>query len=372
MLIMLVAVFLVIGILAFIKVKQIKAAIAMGALMAPPPDMVTTMVVKPQSWQPVLSAVGSLRAVNGVTVSTDLAGIISELAMESGTSVKKGDLLVQLDTTQEEAQLRSAEARLDLAKVDLERKRDLVTKKAVAASELDTAQSEFRQAQAAVEEVKAIVARKRIVAPFSGVLGIRQVNLGQYLNPGAPIVPLQSLDPIYVEFALPQQHLDKLQNGKKLRLHASDSTGVEFDGEITAIDSRVDDATRNILVQGTVPNPEHKLRPGMFVNVEVLLEIQDNILAIPSSAISYAPYGDSVYLVKDQEGPDGKPGKFVQQQIVRLGPTRGDLVSITNGIKPGDEIVNSGVFKLRPGAPVRVNNENVQPGADPSPKPADS
>ncbi|MHA3774272.1 efflux RND transporter periplasmic adaptor subunit [Verrucomicrobiota bacterium sgz303538] len=371
MLLMLLLVALVIGALGFIKYRQIQAAIAMGALMAPPPAAVTTVVIKPQTWQPVLSAVGSLKAVNGVTVSTDLAGIVSEIPLESGTRVKKGDLLVQLDTQQEDAQLRSAQARLELAKIDMERKRDLVAKKAVAASDLDAAQSEFRQAEAAVEEVKAVVGRKRIAAPFDGILGIRQVNVGQYLNPGAPIIPLQSLDPIYVEFALPQQHLETIAPGKKLRLTASGLTGQEFSGEITAIDSRVDEASRNIMVQGTIPNPDHKLRPGMFVGVEVLLPEQEGVLAVPSSAINYAPYGDSVYVVKEEAGPDGKPTKMVQQQIVRLGTTRGDLVTLLSGVKAGDEVVSSGTFKLRPGAPVQVNNV-VQPGESPTPQPPNS
>lgn len=371
MLLMLLLVALVIGALGFIKYRQIQAAIAMGALMAPPPAAVTTVVVKPQTWQPVLSAVGSLKAVNGVTVSTDLAGIVSEIPLESGTRVKKGEMLVQLDTQQEDAQLRSAQARLELAKIDMERKRDLVAKKAVAASDLDAAQSEFRQAEAAVEEVKAIIGRKRIAAPFDGVLGIRQVNVGQYLNPGAPIIPLQSLDPIYVEFALPQQHLETIAPGKKLRVTASGLTGQEFSGEITAIDSRVDEASRNILVQGTVPNPDHKLRPGMFVGIEVLLPEQEGVLAVPSSAVNYAPYGDSVYVVKEQAGPDGKPTKMVQQQIVRLGTTRGDLVTLVSGVKAGDEVVSSGTFKLRPGAPVQVNNV-VQPGENPTPQPPNS
>ncbi|RYD60483.1 MAG: efflux RND transporter periplasmic adaptor subunit [Verrucomicrobiaceae bacterium] len=215
------------------------------------------------------------------------------------------------------------------------------------------------------------MARKRITAPFDGVLGIRQVNLGQYLNPGASIVPLQSLDPIYVEFSLPQQHLETVENGRKVRLTAGGLNGEGFTGEITAVDAQVDEATRNVMIQATVPNPDHKLRPGMFVNVEVLLDTTDNILAVPSSAISYAPYGDSVYVVTESKGEDGQPMKTVQQQIVHLGPTRGDLVTITKGIKAGDEIVSAGVFKLRPGAPVKVNNE-VQPGSDPEAKPSDA
>ena len=207
-----------------------------------------------------------------------------------------------------------------------------------------------------MEEAKAVIGRKHILAPFDGYLGIRQVNLGQYLNPGASIVPLQSLDPIYVEFQLPQQQLAQLAVGKKLRVRATDVGGDTFEGEINAIDSKVDDATRNILVQGTARNPDHKLRPGMFVNVEVLLPETQGVVAIPSSAINYAPYGDSVYVVKNAPMPDGKPGKEVEQQVVRLGPARGDQVSVVSGLKEGDEVVTSGVFKLRPHAPVQVNN----------------
>jgi membrane fusion protein (multidrug efflux system) len=319
----------------------------------------------------VLSAVGSLRAVNGVTVSTDMAGIVSEIAFESGAPVKKGDLLVKLDTQQEEAQVRSAEAKLGLAKTDLERKRDLISKKAIAPSEWDAAQSQVNQMEADVEEMKALVARKRLAAPFDGLIGIRQVNVGQYLQPGAPIAPLQSMDPIYVEFALPQQHWETISVGKRVRLGASGLAGERFEGAITAIDSRVDESTRNVMVQATVKNPDHKLRPGMFVDVEVLLPEKDGVLAIPSSSIAYAPYGDSIYVVKEGPGPDGKPVKSVQQQFVKLGPTRGDQVSILSGVKEGDEIVSSGVFKLRPGAPVQVNN-SVGPGNELNPKPADT
>jgi membrane fusion protein (multidrug efflux system) len=371
MLVMLCLAILLIAGIAFWKYTNIKKGMAMGAKFAPPPTAVTTVVVKPQTWQPVLSAVGSMKAVNGVTVSTDLAGIVSEIAFESGTPVKKGTLLVKLDTDQEEAQLRVSVAKLSLSKTDLERKRDLVAKKAIAQSEWDTAQSQVAQMDAEVAGMRAIVARKRITAPFDGLVGIRQVNVGQYLQPGAPIAPLQSMDPIYVEFALPQQHFETISIGKKLRLGASGIAGERFEGEITAIDSRVDENTRNVLVQGTVGNAEQKLRPGMFVDVEVLLPEKDGVLAIPTSSIAYAPYGDSIYIVKDQPGPGGKSGKTVQQQFVKLGPKRGDQVSILSGLKAGDEIVSSGVFKLRPGAAVQVNNA-VQPGNDLAPKPEDS
>ncbi|MGB8166285.1 MAG: efflux RND transporter periplasmic adaptor subunit [Chthoniobacteraceae bacterium] len=365
---MLLLAFVAVALIGFLKYRTIRAGMAMGAKFAPPPAAVTTVIVRAQTWQPVLNAVGSLKAVQGVTISTDLAGIVSEIAFESGTPVKKGALLVKLDTQQEEAQLRSAEARLELARTDIQRKRDLVQKKAIAVSELDTAQSQLAQTAADVEEMKALVARKQLTAPFDGLVGIRQVNLGQYLNPGAAIVPLQSLDPIYVEFSLPQQHIEAIAVGKKLRISASGVTGDRFDGEITAIDSRVDEATRNVMIQGTMKNAEHKLKPGMFVDVEVLLPEKAGVLAIPSSSIAYAPYGDSVYVVKDTQMPDGKAAKEVQQKFVKLGPKRGDQVSVLSGLTAGDEVVSSGIFRLRPGAAVQVNN-SVQPGNELNPNP---
>jgi len=369
MILMLAAVFVFIAGIAYWKFAMVRAAIAMHAQFAPPPSAVTTVVVKGQTWQPVLSAVGSLRAIHGVTVSTDLAGIVAEIDFESGAAVKKGELLIKLDAQQEEAQLHSAEAKREWTKADLERKRDLVAKKTISSSDWDQAQSEFLQADAAVEEAKAVIRRKHIAAPFDGYLGIRQVNLGQYLNPGASIVPLQSLDPIYVEFNLPQQNLRSLAVGKKLRIRVAEIAVDGVEGEINAIDSRVDDSTRNVMVQGTVRNPDHQLRPGMFVNVEVLLPEQEGVLAIPVSSINYAPYGDSVYVVKPAS--DGKPGFEVEQRVIRLGPKRGDQVSVTSGLKDGEEVVSSGVFKLRPHAPVQVNNE-VQPGNELSPKPNDT
>ena len=357
--------------IAFLKYSAIRKGMAMGAKFAPPPTAVTTVKVKAQTWQPVLSAVGSLKAVHGVTVSTDLAGIVSEIAFESGTAVKKGDLLVKLDTQQEDAQVRSAEAKLTLAKSDIERKRDLIVKKAIAESDLDTAQSQLTQAQAAVAEMTALVSRKRLTAPFDGIAGIRQVNVGQYLNPGAAIVPLQSLDPIYVEFSMPQQHFDLLVVGKKLRVGVNGLAGERFDAEITAVDSLVDANTRNVMVQGTVKNPDHKLRPGMFADVEVLLPDKEGVLAIPTSSIAYAPYGDSVYVVREKTGADGKTAKEVEQRFVTLGPKRGDQVSVVKGLKDGDEVVSAGVFRLRPGAAVQVDN-SVQPGNELQPKPADT
>jgi membrane fusion protein (multidrug efflux system) len=272
-----------------------------------------------------------------------------------------------LDSQQEEAQLQSAEARRDLAKISLDRQHRLVTDGAVSRSDYDAAESEFRQASAAVDDARALIARKTITAPFDGMVGIRRVDLGQYLDVGAPIVSLQSMDPIYVEFALPQQDLGQIAVGKALRIKAAGVAGEQFDGEITAIDSRLDDSTRNITVQGTIKNPENRLLPGMFVNVDVLLPEKDAIF-VPTSSISYAPYGDSVFIVQSKQGAEGSADKEVQQQFVKLGPSRGDQVTVLSGIKEGDEIVSSGVFKLRGGAAVQVNN-SVQPGNEVNPNP---
>jgi membrane fusion protein (multidrug efflux system) len=360
---------LVLG-LGFVTFRNIHKAQAMGAMMAPQPTAVSTLIVKPQSWQPVLSAVGSLRSVNGTTLSTDLAGIVSKIEFESGAQVSKGALVIELDTQQEQAQLQAEEAKLAFAKIDLTRKKELIAKKAIAPSDLDTAETGLRQQEAMVQSAKALIGRKRITAPFDGVIGIRQVSLGQYLNPGAMIAPLQSFDPIYVEFSLPQQHLASLSEGKKIRVRAAGIES-EFEGEITAIDSRVDESTRNIVVQGTLSNPERKLRSGMFVNVEVLLPTQEGVIAIPSSSISYATYGDSVFVLKDGQTLDGKPSKVVKQVTVRLGATRGDQVTIASGLKAGDEIATGGVFRLQNGAPVQINN-SVQPGNELNPKPPES
>jgi membrane fusion protein, multidrug efflux system len=356
-----VALLFIVAIGAF-KVWQIRTGMAMAAQFAPPPSAITTAVAKAEQWQPVLSAVGSLRAVNGVTVSTDLAGIISQIAFESGVTVKKGDLLVKLDSQQEEAQLHSAEARRDWASVSLERQRSLVSSGAVSKSDYDSAESAFRQATAAVDDARALIARKSITAPFDGLLGIRQADLGQYLNVGAPIVALQSTDPIYVDFQLPQQNMEQVAVGKKIRVKAVGVSGAGFEGEIAAIDSHFDDSTRNFMIRGTVRNAEARLRPGMFVNVEVLLP-EENVVSVPASSINYAPYGDSIFVVKDQQG-----AKEAQQQFVKLGETRGDQVAILSGVKAGDEVASSGVFKLRSGAPVKVDN-SIQPGNDANPNP---
>lgn len=359
----------IVGGLVFLKYSQFQAMASMKFEL--PPTSVTSMVVEAEEWQPTLGSVGTVEAVNGVTVSTDLPGIVEQILFESGQHVKQGSTLVKLDTRQEEAQLKSSEARLQLAKSNLERQKGLLEKRVSAQSDYDAAQAEYQQAQAAVAEVQATIERKTIRAPFDGVLGIRQVNLGQYLQSGDPVVPLQSLDPIYVNFSLPQQRLNDLAVGGEVRVSADGLPGEKFTGKITSIDAVIDEATRNVLVQATLGNSDHKLRPGMFVTVEVLLPRNEKILAVPASAVNYAPYGDSIFVIEKMKTPEGKEYDGVRQQIVKLGASRGDQVAVVKGLSEGEEIVTSGGFKLRPGAPVVRNNEKA-PSNDPAPKPEDS
>ena len=371
MLTMLLSVAIVVAGIAFFKYRQIQAAIAMGKSFAPPPSAVTTLVVQPQPWTPVLRVIGSLKSVQGVAVSGDLAGIVSEIAFESGKTVKKGDLLVQLNADQERAQLAATEARCELAKLEIQRKRELQAKSALSPSEVDIAENELRQANAARELALALLARKRITAPFDGVLGIRQVNLGQYLNPGTPVVTMHSLDPMLVTFALPQQQMSRAAAGGALNISLGgeqDSAEEHWSGTITALDSRVDDASRSVSVEGSIPNPKHRLRPGMFVNVEIPLPSEDNVLVVPASAINYAPYGDSIFVVKKDTNENSTPAHTVEQRFAKLGAARGDQVRVLSGLNAGDEIVTSGAFKLRPGGAVVINN-SVQPPNSATPTP---
>jgi membrane fusion protein (multidrug efflux system) len=368
MLLMLLCVAVAVAGIGYAKFRQIQAAIAMGKSFAPPPSAVTTLVLAPQKWEPVVRVIGTLRAVQGVTVSTDLAGVISEIGFESGAAVKKGALLVQLNSDSEHAQLAAARVRRDLAVLEVNRKRELRAKNALSAAETDAAEAEVRQSEAACAQAEALLARKRITAPFDGLLGLRQVNLGQFLNPGSPIVSLQSMDPIRVQFNLPQQEIGTAALGKKVRVAAQEVAGGPREGKVSALDSQVDEASRAIAVEATLPNTDHALRPGMFVNVELPLAEEPEVLVVPASAINYAPYGNSVYVVQTGTDAEGKPAKTVDQRFVKLGQNRGDQIRVLEGLKPGDEVVTSGVFKLRQGGAVLVNNA-VQPGNDPAPTP---
>ncbi len=366
---------LVISGLVFFKARQFKGfqAMAKSGAFLPPPAAVTTLTVKKESWPQLLKSVGTLEAVNGVTVAADLPGIVSKLEFESGTPAKTGQVLVRLVTDAEQAQLLAAEAKRDVDSVSLNRQRDLLKSKTASQSDFDAADATFRQSQAKVEEMKAMVDRKTVHAPFDGMLGIRKINLGQYLNSGDKIVDLQSVDPIRINFSLPQQDLAQVAVGREVRVRTDATSGAEFPGKVTAINSLVDPTTRNFTVQATLANPEGKLRPGMFANVEVLLPTRDDVLPVPASAVLYAPYGNSVFVITDIKSAldPSKTIKGVEQHFVKLGPTRGDLIAILSGIDPGAEVVSSGVFKLQNGGPVQINN-TVQPSANPVPQPEES
>ena len=358
--------------LGAIKFRQIQIAVAQAASFQPPPEAVTTIVAKSEEWPATLSAIGTVAAVQGVTVSADLPGIIERIAFDSGKTVQAGEMLVQLDTRQEQAQLTAAEAQRDLARLNLDRMTDLYRQGITSQSDFDRSAAEHKQAEARVGEIRATIDRKKIRAPFTGLLGIRQVNLGQYLKGGDPVVPLQSLQPIYVNFTVPQQEVGKARVGGGVRVSFQGMTGSDLAGTISAVDSVVDQATRNVQVQATFANADGRLHPGMFVQAQVVLGAGSPIVSLPASAISYAPYGDSVFVVEDVKAPGGgQTYRGVRQQFVKLGGSRGDQVAVVSGVEAGEEIVSSGAFKLRNGAAVRVHNE-VQPTNDPAPKPEDN
>jgi membrane fusion protein (multidrug efflux system) len=344
---------IVIVILVAIKALQIGAMIDQGKKFVPPSETVTAAAVRAESWETALTAVGTLNAVQGVTLAADLAGKVVEILFEAGTQVKKGDLLLRQDTSSEEAQLPGAQAQVDLTRTNLERMSQLLAKNLISQSERDNALAAAEQAQAQVDNIRATIAKKSIRAPFSGHLGIRQVNLGQMLREGDPIVTLQTLDPIYVDFTLPQQQLPLVRPGLTVEVTTDALLGETLKGRITAINPLVDAETRQIKVQATVANRANKLRPGMFVNVAVGLPTLQKVLAIPATAVLYAPYGDSVFIVEDSAD---KKGKVLRQQFVRLGAKLGDLVAVTNGIKEGETVVSTGVFKLHNGQPVVIDN----------------
>ena len=367
MILMLVAVTTLVGVLGAAKFKQVKSAMAEYEAFQPPPEAVTTIVAHSETWPATLVAIGNVEAVRGVTVSADLSGVVEKIAFESGRAVREGEVLARLDTRQEQAQLASAEARRDLARVNLDRVRGLKAEGIVPQSDLDKAEAESKQAEANVGEIRATIGRKTILAPFSGILGLRQVNLGQYLAAGTPIVSIQSLDPIYVGFSVPQQQVTKIRVGTEVRVELEGS-GAEGRGRVTAIDSVVDEATRNVKVQATLPNPGGSLRPGMFVQATAAVGTAGTVVALPASAIAYAPYGDSVFVVTELKSPRGDAYRGVLQRFVKLGGARGDQIAILSGVAPGDEVVTSGAFKLRNGAAVLVNNK-VQPSNKAAPRP---
>jgi membrane fusion protein (multidrug efflux system) len=366
------AVVVLVAVLGGIKGLQIDRMIAHGKQFVPPPEAVTTAVAGQQTWESVLTAVGSLTAVQGVTVTAELAGKVVQIDFKPGSLVKAGELLVKQDTSSEEAQLRAAEATVALAKLNLERLGKLLSERTISQSQFDNAEASYKQAAAQADAIRTMIAKKSIRAPFAGRLGIRLINLGQFLTEGQAIVSLQSLDPIFVDFALPQQQLRLVQPGLRVRLATDALPGQTMEGKITAINPQVDAATRNIRLQATVANPQELLRPGMFVNVGVVLPAQQAVLAIPATAVLYAPYSDSVFVVEDRPADQaGAPGKVVRQQFAQLGEKRGDFIAVVSGLQAGDAVVSTGVFKLRNGQAVVVDN-TLAPQFKLSPRPEEN
>ncbi len=355
-----------------IKGLQISKMMAAAKAMTPPPQAVSSAEVREENWAPVLSAIGSVSAVQGAIIAAELGGVVSEVKFENGGVAKKGDVIMKLDASQEEALLRSAEAEAELSRTDLERTQGLASQKVVSKAELDAAESKFRRLTAIVDQMRSNIRKKTLVAPFDGQLGIRQVNVGQMINPGQQVVALTSLDPVYVDFALPQQHLAQLSQGLEVRVRSDAVPGRVFPGKLTAVNSMVDTATRNVSVQATLDNPDHQLRPGMFAKAEVVLPEKSSALVIPGSAVSYAPFGDSVFIIeKKKDEKTGKETQVIRQQFVRIGEARGDFVSVTEGLKAGETVVGTGVFKLRNGMAVTINND-LAPKPQVNPTPVDS
>ena len=366
-----------IGLLAAILIFVVGIkALQIGKMMSSPKMLpvttVTSAAVKEEDWAPRLSAVGSVSAAQGAVVSTELGGTVGEIRFENGAQAKKGDVLVRLDVSQEEALLRSAQAEAELARTDLERARDLVSKKVISKAEIDAAESKFNRLNAIVDQMHSNIAKKTIVAPFDGELGIRQVNVGQMINAGQQVVALTSLDRVYVDFALPEQNVSKLTKDLEVSVRADALSGREFKGKLTAINSMVDPITRNVPLQATLENSDHALRPGMFAKVDVMLPETKKTIVIPGSAVSYAPYGDSVFVIEKQKDPkSGQESLVLRQQFVRIGEVRGDFVAVKQGLKPGQEVVGTGVFKLRNGMAVTINND-LAPKPELNPVPADT
>jgi membrane fusion protein (multidrug efflux system) len=360
----------VVGVLVGAKAGQIVTMVRAGESFVPPPEAVTAAKVEAAEWEPSRPAIGSLVAVRGVTLAAEVPGTVREIAFESGRSVRRGALLVKLDTSAEEAQLAAARAEASLARLGHARAQRLRQGEANAQADLDAAEARAKQADATVANLRAIIAKKTIRAPFDGRIAIRQVELGQVVSPGSPIASLQSVSPIHADFWLPQQALAELELGQRARVRTDTFGDHEWTGEITTINPEVDPATRNVRVRATLPNDDGRLRPGMFVKVEVLSAEKRRVLAIPATAVIFAPYGDSVFAIEEKKDEAGKTTAVARQKFIRTGERRGDVVAVTSGLDAGETIVSSGAFKLRNGVTVAVNNA-LAPQAQLAPKPTD-
>ncbi len=362
-------VIIIIAVLAGIKTLQIRTMIDNGKKFVPPPETITTSVAASESWETALGSVGTLTAVQGVNVTAEIGGKVMKIGFEPGATVSKGDLLVQQDISAEDAQLPGALSQATLSRANLKRSEQLVRDGIISQADYDIAVSSSSQSQSQVEIIRAAIAKKTIRAPFSGQLGLRQINLGQMLREGDAIVTLQTLDPIYVDFSIPQQELARVKVGLPVKLTGDVLGGDSVTGRITAITPLVDADTRSVRLQATIANRGGRLRPGMFVNAAVGLPVRQQVVAIPSTAVLYAPYSDSVFVVeKKKDDKTGKEGLALRQQFVRLGAKRGDFVAVTSGLKAGETVVSTGGFKLRNGQSVVVDNK-LAPKFEQSPKP---
>jgi len=374
-------VLLVVGVLAGVKFAQISSLIRGGKVAeaaGPPPEAVGTEVASAGAWESVFETVGSVAAGRGVTISAESPGVVRAIRFESGAKVRAGQVLVELDATVERAQLKSLKARLDLASTTAGRTRHLARTEAATKVQLEADEAQLKTVGADVAALEAQIQKKVVRAPFAGKLGIRSINLGQYLNPGTPITELDSLEGVFVDFTIPQQELARVPIGATTHIVLPGTHPPKtLEGRIAAADPNADLATRAVRLRASVKDDKDQLRPGMFVNIAVLLPERVKVVSVPATAILRAPYGDSVYVVEDRKddkgqvvkGPDGKPAKVARQQFVRVGQARGDFVAVTDGITAGQEVVTQGAFKLRNGAPVFVNNQvKLSPSQTPRPE----
>lgn len=355
--------------------------------MPMPPIAITATEAQEQTWPATVEAVGTVTAVNGIAVSAEVAGVVRSIRFRSGDRVAAGTVLVTLDSVVDQAELRTLEAQLSLAETELARGRDLFGSEVMAKSQFDRLESAEAQAAARVEAQRALIAKKTIRAPFAGVLGIRQANLGQYVSPGTPLVTLQSMDPIYVNFSLPEQRLGTLAVGMDVAAGVDAFPDAAFSGRINAIEPRVNESTRNFDVQATFRNTDARLQPGLFARVRIALPKAEHYVVVPQTAVSYNPYGNSVYVIQEAGAAGGTgpqptegaqassagqgPTLVVTRRLVKTGPTRGDFVAVIEGLKPGERVATSGLLKLRNDAVVVVNNA-VTPAADLQPSPPES
>jgi membrane fusion protein (multidrug efflux system) len=358
-------------VLGGIKGAQIAAMIKAGESFQPPPEAVTTAAVESARWGSSIAAIGSIQPVMGVMLTAEIPGTVREIRFESGQDVKEGDLLLRMDISTERAELAAAQADATLAEAELGRTRSLLARDARSQADLDIAVAQAARARAAVQNVASVISKKTIRAPFSGRLGIRKVDVGEFLQPGTQIVALDASNPVYVDFRVPQQALAEIEAGQEVTISGDTFGDRTWIGKVDSIDARIDPSTRNVLIRALVDNPDGRLRPGMFVDVKVTLPDMRDVLLIPETALLYAPYGDSVFLVRGAENDAQGQGALTAEQVfVRVGERRGDLRAIDSGLEAGQTIVSTGAFKLQNGSAIVVNNA-LAPEVSENPTPED-